>query len=74
MKYKYEDLIDAYLRSIQNSLEHFSVDACRLYVKQYKNNFKEENFMRKLALRLVTIDDEWSDQYSLDSDFERTEK
>lgn len=74
MKYKYEDLIDAYLRTIQNSLEHFSVETCREYVKQNKKNFNEEKFMRKLALRLVIIDDEWSDQYSLDSDYERTEK
>ncbi|KAK8836897.1 hypothetical protein M9Y10_037423 [Tritrichomonas musculus] len=74
MKYKYEDLIDAYFASIKNSLEHFSVESCREYVKHYKNNFKEENFMRKLALKLVKVDDEWPDEYSLDSDFERIEE
>lgn len=74
MKYKYEDLIDAYLRTLKNSLEKFSVESCREYVKQYKNNYNEEKFMRKLAAKLVIIDDEWSDQYSLDSDYERIEK
>ena len=70
MKYTYEQLIDAYFREIGQSMSNFSTNNCREYVKKYKGNFNEQRFMKKLAERLVEIDDELSD-YSLDSDYEK---
>lgn len=73
MKYKYDDLIDAYLKRIKLSLSKFTVNGCREFVKQNKKSFNEEKFMRILALRLVEVDDEWTDEYDLDSDYEKTD-
>ena len=71
MKYKYDDLIDAYFKRIKLSLSKFTVNGCREFVKQNKKSFNEEKFMRILALRLVEVDDEWTDEYDLDSDYEK---
>jgi hypothetical protein len=70
VKYTYDDLIQAYFRSIKKSFSRFTTSGCRQYVRQYRHKFEDEPFMRAVACFLVEIDDQLSD-YSLNSDDER---
>jgi hypothetical protein len=65
--YSYEDLIEAYFRSIKRSFSRFTTDGCRSYVRKFRHRFDDEQFLRAVAKFLVAIDDELSD-YSLNSD------
>jgi hypothetical protein len=66
-RYSYEDLIDAYFRSIKKSFSKFKTSSCRQYVQQYRHKFDDTIFMQRLACFLAEVDDQLSD-YSLNSD------
>jgi hypothetical protein len=66
-RYTYEDLIEAYFRSIRKSLSRFSTAGCRQYVQQYRHKFDDERFLQAVARFLAEVDDQLSD-YSLGSD------
>lgn len=59
--YSYEDLIKAFFRTIGNRTSIFSTEKCRKFVKENRNNFNDEKFLRSLAGILADMDDQLSD-------------
>jgi arginyl-tRNA--protein-N-Asp/Glu arginylyltransferase len=66
-RYTYDELIEAYFRSIKKSFGRFSTAACREYVRTYRRKFDPEKFLQRVAQFLAEVDDQLSD-YSLSSD------
>jgi hypothetical protein len=66
-RYTYDQLIEAYFRSVKRSFSRFSTAACREYVMSYRGTFDPEKFHQRVAQFLAEVDDQLSD-YSLSSD------
>lgn len=74
VRYTYDQLIDSYFRSINNRMSKFSAEKCIEFVKKNKPNYNEEQFMKKLAIKLLELDDLIQDYDSTDLDDEEEEK
>lgn len=73
-KYSLDQLIDSYFQSINNRMSKYSTEKCIEFVKSLRPNFKEDVLLKKLAIKLLELDDMIQDYDSTDLEDEEEEQ